>query len=212
MRKRLITICLAGMLMAAIPAVADETVTEPVGDGAEQQTAESSETAETEPEVIYMSVDDIDPRQYKGKWVDTGYLFQLYIPSGWEELPLTAEDAAKRLLYEASDVGRNYSVAVSGTDAAGMDLDQLYQTLSGTEDYHDVCYANVNGIEAVSYHLMTKEYVLEGLAFFDDAGNVYFVVVGPMNDENFIPRGSNILASVSLIDKKIAEADAGGNE
>ena len=96
MKKRLAVIMLAGMMMSLSP----------VGVmAAETETATESSAAD-----IVLNYKDMDPNAYEGTWVSTGLGFDLYLPSDWDVLEVSDENAKQGIVYQAADSAKGWKI------------------------------------------------------------------------------------------------------
>lgn len=191
MKKRLLALTMAGMMVfgGAFSAMATEAQTE----------AES----ETIPEV---TVDMADFDAYEGTWVNFEAGFSLYLPSDWDVLEVSDEDAENDIIYEVKapeGSDQNIALVVSATDVGkDCDLQQVFDevTDSGCED---VQKGIINGISVVAFETDSSY----GEAFLDDNGIMYSVQVGP-RDEEIVTLAANILSTLRPTETVETEAAA----
>ena len=94
MRKRLAVIMLAGMMMGISPVGA--------------MAAETEVTTESSAADIVLSYEDMDPNAYEGTWISTGLGFDLYLPSDWDVLEVSDENAKQGIVYQAADSAKGW--------------------------------------------------------------------------------------------------------
>ena len=133
---------------------------------AEADAAEDTETADDE--ITELTMDMLDEAAYEGTWLSFEPGFDLYVPSNWDVLEISDEDAADGVMFQAQDPDSEEGVnmVVTATDV-------------GTE-YEDVEKVCINGLYAVSFETESTY----GIAFLEDAeGMMYNVQIGPKSDD-----------------------------
>ena len=86
MKKKIITLLLAGVMAACLPATAIA--------------AEETETASDE--VLEVTMDMMDPDLYDGTWVPFEAGFDLYLPTDWNVLEISEENAKNGMIFLVS--------------------------------------------------------------------------------------------------------------
>ena len=86
MKKKVITLLLAGVMAACLPATAFA--------------AEETETASDE--VLEVTMDMMDPDLYDGTWVPFEAGFDLYLPTDWNVLEISEENAKNGMIFLVS--------------------------------------------------------------------------------------------------------------
>lgn len=133
---------------------------------AEADAAEDTEAADDE--ITELTMDMLDEAAYEGTWLSFEPGFDLYVPSNWDVLEISDEDAADGVMFQAQDPDSEEGVnmVVTATDV-------------GTE-YEDVEKVCINGLYAVSFETESTY----GIAFLEDAeGMMYNVQIGPKSDD-----------------------------
>ena len=190
MRKRLAMLVLAaGMMMSFGTAgvMAEETTEAVTESGAD----------------IVLSYEDIDASVYEGTWVSTGLGFDIYLPSDWDVLEVSEENAAKDIVYQAADSAKGWNVAISYSKGMNVTADDIYARLKAG-GYEYLYTLDLNGIPAVGFDL--DEMKVSGVAFADTEGGMYTVQLGPNDDKDFSPYAKNILMSISPTEEAMTEA------
>ncbi|MDD2958648.1 MAG: hypothetical protein PHE06_14140 [Lachnospiraceae bacterium] len=191
MNKKLVALLMAGAMIAgnAMAVMADET---------EAETTDSSEVTEVE--------FDETTASYEGTWVPFEAGFQLYIPSDWNIMEVSEENAANGIVFQsgaADDSGWNMAVTATALPEE-YDIETLAAELDAT--YPGVQTAVFNDIEVAAYAI--EDQAVMGIAFLDADGNMYTVTAGPTSDEEFTQVGSEMLYSLSIADTTEAETEA----
>ena len=133
---------------------------------AEADAAEDTEAADDE--ITELTMDMLDEAAYEGTWLSFEPGFDLYVPSNWDVLEISDEDAADGVMFQAQDPDSEEGVnmVVTATDV-------------GTE-YEDVEKVCINGLYAVSFETESTY----GIAFLEDAeGMMHNVQIGPKSDD-----------------------------
>ena len=179
MKKRLAVLMLAGMMMtfSSVGVMAGET---------EATTEASSE--------ITFNYEDIDQSVYDGTWVSTGLGFDMYLPSDWQILDVSDDDAAQGIVYQVADSEKGWNVVVSYHKDMGASVSDIYTSLQQA-GYQSLYNVDLNGIPAVGFDIDDKK--VSGVAFADSEGAMYTVQLGPNDDKDFLPYAKNILMSIS---------------
>ena len=68
---------------------------------AEADAAEDTETADDE--ITELTMDMLDEAAYEGTWLSFEPGFDLYVPSNWDVLEISDEDAADGVMFQAQD-------------------------------------------------------------------------------------------------------------
>ena len=83
---------------------------------AEADAAEDTETADDE--ITELTMDMLDEAAYEGTWLSFEPGFDLYVPSNWDVLEISDEDAADGVMFQAQDPDSEEGVnmVVTATD------------------------------------------------------------------------------------------------
>ena len=149
MRKRLAMLVLAaGMMMSFGTAgvMAEETTEAVTESGAD----------------IVFSYEDIDASVYEGTWVSTGLGFDIYLPSDWDVLEVSEENAAKDIVYQAADSAKGWNVAISYSKGMNVTADDIYAQLKAG-GYEYLYTLDLNGIPAVGFDLDEMKVAIDWL-------------------------------------------------
>lgn len=147
---------------------------------AEADAAEDTETVTEATDITELTLDMLEEAAYEGTWLSFEPGFDLYVPSEWNVLEVTDEDAEDGLLFQAQDPESEDGVnmVVTATDV-GTEYD-LYSMAEELEtEYDDVEKVSINGIYGVSFETESTY----GIAFLDDKGTMYNVQIGPKSDD-----------------------------
>ena len=153
-----------------------------------------------------MTVDMADFDTYEGTWVNFEAGFSLYLPSDWDVLEVSDEDAENDIIYEVKapdGADQNMALVVSATDVGkDCDLQQVFDEVTdgGCED---VQKGIINGISVVAFETDDSY----GAAFLDDNGIMYSVQVGP-RDEDIVTLAADILSTLRPTETVETEAAA----
>lgn len=170
---------------------------------AEADAAEDTETATEAADITELTLDMLEEAAYEGTWLSFEPGFDLYVPSEWNVLEVTDEDAEDGLLFQAQDPdsedGLNMIVTATeiGTE---YDLDSMADELA--TEYTDVEKVSINGIYGVSFETDTTY----GIAFLDDQGIMYNVQIGPKS-EDIQPIAETLFISLTKTEENDAAAD-----
>ena len=157
---------------------------------AEADAAEDTETADDE--ITELTMDMLDEAAYEGTWLSFEPGFDLYVPSNWDVLEISDEDAADGVMFQAQDPDSEEGVnmVVTATDV-------------GTE-YEDVEKVCINGLYAVSFETESTY----GIAFLEDAeGMMYNVQIGPKSDD-IQPIAETLFVSLIKTEDNVEDAEA----
>ena len=157
---------------------------------AEADAAEDTETADDE--ITELTMDMLDEAAYEGTWLSFEPGFDLYVPSNWDVLEISDEDAADGVMFQAQDPDSEEGVnmVVTATDV-------------GTE-YEDVEKVCINGLYAVSFETESSY----GIAFLEDAeGMMYNVQIGPKSDD-IQPIAETLFVSLIKTEDNVENAEA----
>ena len=157
---------------------------------AEADAAEDTETADDE--ITELTMDMLDEAAYEGTWLSFEPGFDLYVPSNWDVLEISDEDAADGVMFQAQDPDSEEGVnmVVTATDV-------------GTE-YEDVEKVCINGLYAVSFETESTY----GIAFLEDAeGMMYNVQIGPKSDD-VQPIAETLFVSLIKTEDNVEDAEA----
>ena len=157
---------------------------------AEADAAEDTEAADDE--ITELTMDMLDEAAYEGTWLSFEPGFDLYVPSNWDVLEISDEDAADGVMFQAQDPDSEEGVnmVVTATDV-------------GTE-YEDVEKVCINGLYAVSFETESTY----GIAFLEDAeGMMYNVQIGPKSDD-IQPIAETLFVSLIKTEDNVENAEA----
>ena len=108
---------------------------------AEADAAEDTETADDE--ITELTMDMLDEAAYEGTWLSFEPGFDLYVPSNWDVLEISDEDAADGVMFQAQDPDSEEGVnmVVTATDVGTeYDLHSMADELATEyEDVEKVC-------------------------------------------------------------------------
>ena len=147
--------------------------------GAEADAAEDTEAADDE--ITELTMDMLDEAAYEGTWLSFEPGFDLYVPSNWDVLEISDEDAADGVMFQAQDPDSEEGVnmVVTATDV-GTEYDLYSMADELATEYEDVEKVCINGLYAVSFETESTY----GIAFLEDAeGMMYNVQIGPKSDD-----------------------------
>lgn len=146
---------------------------------AEADASEDTEAADED--ITELTMDMLDEAAYEGTWLSFEPGFDLYVPSDWNVLEISDEDAEDGLMFQAQDPESEEGVnlVVTATDV-GTDYDLYSMADELATEYDDVEKVCINGLYAVSFE--TED--TYGIAFLEDAeGMMYQVQIGPKADD-----------------------------
>lgn len=195
MKRRLFALVLAGAMVLGNTFCVAAEETEAVTEAAAE-------------EVVELTMDMLEEPAYEGAWLSFDGGFDLYLPSDWDVLEISEEDAAKDVVFQAvaaDESGNNVAVSASevGTECT---LEAIAADLE-TAGFSDVTLMIINGIPAVSFETAVDTAVAYGIAFVDDAGIMYTVQVGAASEnEESLAIAQNIF--ISLSPTEILETEA----
>ena len=129
---------------------------------AEADAAEDTEAADDE--ITELTMDMLDEAAYEGTWLSFEPGFDLYVPSNWDVLEISDEDAADGVMFQAQDPDSEEGVnmVVTATDVGTeYDLHSMADELA--TEYEDVEKVCINGLYAVSFETESTY----GIAFLD---------------------------------------------
>ncbi len=182
MKKKMFTLLLAGVMAAGLSAFAFA----------------EAETEEVMDEVLEVSMDMMDEDLYDGTWVPFEAGFDLYLPTDWNVLEISEENAANGMIFMVSPQETaeesEAALSVQMNDVGGADLDSI---AAGYKDagFTGIGFANVNGIDCVLYD--DEEDGLQGVSFLGESGTMYTIIMGPAESEEYSPIWNNVLFSLS---------------
>lgn len=171
---------------------------------AEADAAEDTETVTEATDITELTLDMLEEAAYEGTWLSFEPGFDLYVPSEWNVLEVTDEDAEDGLLFQAQDPESEDGVnmVVTATDV-GTEYD-LYSMAEELEtEYDDVEKVSINGIYGVSFETESTY----GIAFLDDKGTMYNVQIGPKSDD-VQPVAQTLFLSLIKTEDNTANTDA----
>ena len=149
-------------------------------DAAEDTEAAADTEAATD-DITELTMDMLDEAAYEGTWLSFEPGFDLYVPSNWNVLEISDDDAADGLIFQAQDPDSEEGVnmVVTSTDV-GTDYDLYSMADELATEYKDVEKVCINGLYGVTFETDTTY----GLAFLEDAeGVMYNVQIGPKSDD-----------------------------
>ena len=182
MKKKVITLLLAGVMAASL-----STTT---------FAAEETETASDE--VLEVTMDMMDPDLYDGTWVPFEAGFDLYLPTDWNVLEISEENAENGMIFLVSPQENaeeaEAALSVQMNDATGAELTDI---AAGYEEagFTGIGFANVNGLGCVLYDDESND--LQGVTFLGESGTMYTIIMAPAESEEYGPIWNNILFSLS---------------
>ena len=170
---------------------------------AEADAAEDTETADDE--ITELTMDMLDEAAYEGTWLSFEPGFDLYVPSNWDVLEISDEDAADGVMFQAQDPDSEEGVnmVVTATDVGTeYDLHSMADELA--TEYEDVEKVCINGLYAVSFETESTY----GIAFLEDAeGMMYNVQIGPKSDD-IQPIAETLFVSLIKTEDNVENAEA----
>lgn len=181
MKKRVLALMMAGMMVfgSAMPVFAE---------------AETETEVQSESDTIVWSYEEIDPDVYDGEWFSFEYGFDLYLPTDWEEADIEDSD---NMVYALNSPDGKMSMAITCNTAEEMgtkaELDAVKKALE-SEGFTGLADAEINGLSAVGFD---GEQNVSGIAFVGESGNMYSIIVGPLDDEDSQAIALNIFKSFS---------------
>lgn len=185
MTKKLLALLLTGVMALSCPVMT---------------MAEATEVTEEEAEIITLDYSMIDPEVYEGTWITAFGVFDLFLPNDWEILVNAEGDEVPEndVYFQAANTEQDISVAISYTQAEGMDLEALADTLAES-GFDTVQYAVINEIPVVAYTVLEDGVITSGFATIGDQGGMYNVTIGYPEEveEDYIPVARNIVCSFS---------------
>ena len=165
--------------------------------------AEDTETADDE--ITELTMDMLDEAAYEGTWLSFEPGFDLYVPSNWDVLEISDEDAADGVMFQAQDPDSEEGVnmVVTATDVGTeYDLHSMADELA--TEYEDVEKVCINGLYAVSFETESTY----GIAFLEDAeGMMYNVQIGPKSDD-IQPIAETLFVSLIKTEDNVENAEA----
>lgn len=180
MKKKVFALLMAGMMVFG--------GTMPVFAEAETETEAQSE------DTIVWSYEDIDPDVYEGEWFAFDYGFDLYLPTDWEEADTEGSD---NMVYALNSPDGKMSMAITCNTAEEMGTKaelEAVKTALESEGFTGLADAEINGISAVGFD---GEENVSGIAFVGESGNMYTILVGPLETEEQQKIALNIFMSFS---------------
>ena len=180
MKKRVLALMMAGMMVfgGTMPVFAE---------------ADTETEAQSEDPIVW-SYEDIDPDVYDGEWFSFEYGFDLYLPTDWEEADISDSD---NMVYALNSPDGKMSMAITCNTAEEMgtkaELDAVKAALE-SEGFTGLADAEINGISTVGFD---GEQNVSGIAFVGESGNMYSIIVGPIEDEDSQAIALNIFRSFS---------------
>ena len=182
MKTKVITLLLAGVMAASLSTTAFA--------------AEETETASDE--VLEVTMDMMDPDLYDGTWVPFEAGFDLYLPTDWNVLEVSEENAANGMFFMVSPQENaeeaEAALSVQMNDTAGAELTDIAAEYEKA-GFTGVGFANVNGLGCVLYNDESND--LQGVSFQGESGTMYTIIMAPAESEEYGPIWNNILFSLS---------------
>ena len=175
---------------------------------AEADAAEDTEAAadtEAADDITELTLDMLDEAAYEGTWLSFEPGFDLYVPSNWNVLEISDDDAADGLIFQAQDPDSEEGVnmVVTATDV-GTDYDLYSMADELATEYKDVEKVCINGLYGVTFETDTTY----GLAFLEDAeGVMYNVQIGPKSDD-VQPIAETLFVSLIKTEDNVEDAEA----
>ena len=170
---------------------------------AEADAAEDTEAADDE--ITELTMDMLDEAAYEGTWLSFEPGFDLYVPSNWDVLEISDEDAADGVMFQAQDPDSEEGVnmVVTATDV-GTEYDLYSMADELATEYEDVEKVCINGLYAVSFETESTY----GIAFLEDAeGMMYNVQIGPKSDD-VQPIAETLFVSLIKTEDNVEDAEA----
>ena len=194
MKKRVLALMMAGMMVFGCSAYvyAEEA--------AEETTEEAAD------DYLVLSMDDMDTELYDGTWLQFVSGFDIYLPSDWNVLEITDENADAGIVFQAQqpDSPNNMVVSCTAAEEIGeVELPDIQAELSATEGYSNVMLGEANGIGIVTFDI--EEMKVSGVAFLGESGNMYTIQIGLTDDEELLPIAANLFYSLSPSEEEAAE-------
>ena len=121
--------------------------------------AEADAAADTEAatdDITELTMDMLDEAAYEGTWLSFEPGFDLYVPSNWNVLEISDDDAADGLVFQAQDPDSEEGVnmVVTATDV-GTDYDLYSMADELATEYKDVEKVCINGLYGVTFETDT---------------------------------------------------------
>lgn len=175
---------------------------------AEEDAAEDTETAAEAADITELTLDMLEEAAYEGTWLSFEPGFDLYVPSEWNVLEVTDEDAEDGLIFQAQDPDSEEGVnmVVTATDV-GTEYDLYSMADELATEYADVEKVSINGIYGVSFETDTTY----GIAFLDDQGIMYNVQIGPKSDD-IQPIAETLFISLTKTEENTANDEAAADD
>ena len=157
---------------------------------------EQQETAAGSAGELSYSYSEIDPNLYEGVWLSFEPGFDLYLPSDWYELPVSAGDEAQGAFYQCGpdqkgesgclyfQQNRNYSQELEVFEKAFREF--------GCKNF---TYASANGIRFMEF--VNPDEDTRGISFCLEDGMLYTLLLSPASDEDMSRIWGNIRLSLS---------------
>ena len=127
----------------------------------------------------------------------TDYNFQITLPSEWNVLEVTAEQAETGIIFSCAnpESTRSFTVAYTEFEQA-TDIDAVATALA--ESYTNVQKLTINGIPFVSYDISDND--VTGIVTLGGSGiGMYQFVFYPASDADYGPLALQIAASITSI-------------
>ena len=161
--------------------------------GYAQEQQEAAVQTQEEPAYSYS---EIDPNLYEGVWLSFDPGFDLYLPSDWYELPVSAEDEAQGAIYQCGpdQKGESGCLYFQQNQRYNQSLETFEEAFA---DYGctDFSYASANGIRFLEYE--NPQMDTRGLTFIMPDGMLYSLLLSPSSDEEFSRIWENVKRSLS---------------
>ena len=123
---------------------------------------------------------------------------QFWVPSIFEQKELTDEDAEQGLIAYFDDGDGDYGFFVTYVDGQGITLEEYAKEVEDDEDYTDLEYLTINGLDAISYSEHDKEMEMDFqyVSFITDGGYVLTFTFWDTADEDYMALVAIMAASI----------------
>ena len=182
MTKKIITLVLTGVMAAGLSTCAFA----------------EAETDAAMDEVLEVSMEMMDPDLYDGTWVPFEAGFDLYLPTDWNILEVSEENAANGMIFMVSpqetEEEAEAALTVQMNDATGAELADIAAGYEAA-GFTGIGYVNTNGIDCIVYD--DEPDGLQGISFLGESGTLYTIIMAPAENEEYSPIWNNVLFSLS---------------
>ena len=150
-------------------------------------------------EASWEQVEETATAAYPGSIIPLGvYSLGMYVPDSFHTVEVTDEQKAAGVFFILED---DNGCRISGTyqSLGDNDVDYLVDELTkaGATDLADIV---INEIPAINYDLVSNGVQTSNLLYFNANDNTFLTLsFGPMDNEDFQPIASIIVASVQLV-------------